>query len=246
MTPPSRSPALCMRYCAHAARVSRRGQTEASHARGERPGLVGYSRRAAQARATRFRGCRTSLCCRSTASSVTVREECMIIRLSCLIGELSSCARAPPAPRSAANWSNPSHRQIGQIHLIVVSFQLRYSARAGSSVRRRGGRGRASSSGVTRRRVWWKKRSSFSGHDTHSAWGNGERDETCPVSTGRGTKRARLVRGEGQDVSGQYGGRGGGSCGRILWNAFMLSSGSDASSGMTPISGTPHRSSALR
>jgi hypothetical protein len=35
----------------------------------------------------------------------------------------------------------------------------------------------------------------------------GERDETCPVSTGRGTRRVRSVRGEGRDVSGQHGER---------------------------------------
>ena len=34
--------------------------------------------------------------------------------------------------------------------------------------------------------------------------------ETCPVSTGRGTRRVQLVRGEGRDVSSQYGREGGG------------------------------------
>ena len=32
--------------------------------------------------------------------------------------------------------------------------------------------------------------------------------ETCPLSTGGRTRRVRLVRGEGRDVSSQYGGRG--------------------------------------
>jgi hypothetical protein len=31
-----------------------------------------------------------------------------------------------------------------------------------------------------------------------------ERDAACPISTGRGTQRVHLVRGEGRGVSGQY------------------------------------------
>jgi len=44
--------------------------------------------------------------------------------------------------------------------------------------------------------------------------GSGRPPETCPISTGGGTRRVRLVREEGRDVSSQYGREGGGTlCG---------------------------------
>jgi len=39
------------------------------------------------------------------------------------------------------------------------------------------------------------------------------RDETCPVSTGGGTRRVQLVREEGRGASSQYGREGGGGAG---------------------------------
>ena len=38
-------------------------------------------------------------------------------------------------------------------------------------------------------------------------------DAACPISTGGGNRRVRLVRGVGRGVSDQYGGRGGGERG---------------------------------
>jgi len=44
--------------------------------------------------------------------------------------------------------------------------------------------------------------------------GSGRPPETCPISTGGGTRRVRLVREEGRDVSSQYGREGEGGGGR--------------------------------
>jgi len=55
----------------------------------------------------------------------------------------------------------------------------------------------------------------------------GQVRETCPVSTGEGTRRVQLVREEGRGVSSQYGREGGGGKGRgeaVFEDNFRFSS----------------------